>query len=138
MVGQFLDELSSWAPEIVDSLNETERSKVVTAIAKVFVTLVSGLDAIRPNRDQWERGIVVEAPPVLPHELAAMKMRDFNDLRNRYMPRLRSFFSESDIEQIGDEFAALKRVLMEKMLRQRHQASTSKEPGKNVGTALEC
>ena len=105
-VSAFLEDLGLAVVDMLDNLSLLERNKVVRAFAKLFVGMVDGIARITPQKNN-EGAYGREFPPVLPHELASTRGRDFTTLMREQRGRLRASMSETEVDKICEEHVQL-------------------------------
>lgn len=106
----FLDGLSLWVLEALDSLEVDDVHVLASSIGKLFVEAADGISQI-----ECERGASNEPadqlPAVLPHELAHLDMRQFAKVLQLHRDRLLPVFKAEGIESISQQFSQFLRAL---------------------------
>ena len=109
---QCIDGISPWVLNAIETLPEDEVKQLVVATAKLFVETAHGITQIVVERDA-SNNAGSELPPVLPKQLMQIDLRAFMNMVARQRPRLKIRMSESEIEEIGVQFASMKRAYRE-------------------------
>jgi hypothetical protein len=105
----FLEGLDLWALQQLSTLNPNELQAIVVAVTKMFVRTANGIYTIIAEEGSNDNPYD-QLPPVLPHQLVKLNLRDFNNLMSQHLFRLEKRFSSSQIHQIGKEFVDLLRA----------------------------
>jgi hypothetical protein len=71
-----LDGLGLWMMEQTDNLHADDLCSVIGSVGKLFVGAADGISRINCGRDESNEA-TDELPPVLPHELCRIDMRQF-------------------------------------------------------------
>jgi hypothetical protein len=79
------------------------------AVAKMFWQAANGIHEIVPERDS-ENNASDDLPPVLPHQLDKIDMRDLSKIISEQNPRRIKRLSSIEIHQIGKDFVDLLRA----------------------------
>jgi hypothetical protein len=95
-----------------DNLHPDDLCSVIGSVGKLFVGAADGISRINCERDDsnWATD---ELPPVLPHELCRIDMRQFVKLLQSQRDRLLTFFGDDGIENISKDFAEFLRAFRE-------------------------
>ena len=103
-VHEWLKDLGLSVADMLEDVSLLDRAKIARSFAVLLVRLVDGIWNIGPDAD-GAGAFGRERPPVLPHELAKMRARDFVKLAREQRERLSVLMSEADILRIGEEHA---------------------------------
>ncbi|KAG9402273.1 hypothetical protein AC1031_006901 [Aphanomyces cochlioides] len=96
------------AQTMVQSLSNDDQTTALVEIAKYFMLIINGVEAIEAERDGANQPARVLAPPVLPSSIAKMRISVFiREVLNPYRDRLHQFWSPAKIEQIEEEHKQL-------------------------------
>lgn len=104
-----LDGLGRWVLRALDGMNEASRVLITRSLADVLVKLADGVSKIVAERDS-SNDVGELLPPVLPHQLVKSDMRTLVSNIEVHEQRLLRLFSETQVQQIDEEFAALLRA----------------------------
>ena len=86
--------------KLYDNLNSVEQNKVICAVGNFVLSIVNGIIVIQAEKDCQNR-YTDDVPPVLPHELVKLRMRDFGlNVLARHLSQLSLTWTESQIAQI--------------------------------------
>jgi hypothetical protein len=112
-----LEGLVFWMMEQLDGLDGSEICSVLGSVGKLFVTACDGVWRIICERDESNHA-PDELPPVLPHELCQICMREFVRRLQGHSMRLLALFGADGMDDISNEFAEFQRALREDPLLQ--------------------
>ena len=88
-------------------------NRIVSTIANFALQTVDALSNIVAERDAKNNSATDEVPPVLPVDLCNMNARDFNSALQQQRIRLRGKFTETEVENIDEEFRSLRLAFRE-------------------------
>jgi hypothetical protein len=116
----------------IDGLDADNLCSLLCSVGKLFVVAADEISQIVSECDESNEA-TDELPPVLPHELCCIDMRQFVKLLQNHRERLLPFFGVDGIEDISKEFAEFAEFLRafrdERLLRE----AVEKNSGKSVG-----
>jgi hypothetical protein len=112
-----IEELGFWVMEQLDGLDGSEICSLLRSVGKLFVTACDGISRIVCERDESNQA-TDELPPVLPHELCQIGMREFVRHLQDHSVRLLPHFGADGMDDISKEFAEFQRALREDPLLQ--------------------
>jgi hypothetical protein len=105
-VVDFIADLVSFAMSCHGTLEPEEARAVEFGRGKMFLGSVEKISAIRAERNSSNGPSSQKLPPVLPHELAALAPRRFNDILMEQSQRLRC--SGQNLDELEREFRSFK------------------------------
>ena len=79
----------------------------------MFVDAAHGISEVTACRDRNNQSSSDSLPPVLPHQLTSIDMRQFSKLVEAHRARLCCTYSSDDMETLGQEFRELRRAYNE-------------------------
>lgn len=103
----FIENISRWAMETLEDLSLLDLKNLVEETGKILVHLVDGISNISAERNA-SNDPSEELPPVLPHQLIKLNMRQFVEILKRYDGNLEKSKTKESISKIDEEFSKLK------------------------------
>ena len=118
-----------WSLQTFDSLESNMKQVLVSSVAELFVDAATGsLNIVCEHNNQNNQGEPL--PPVLPHELSSIHMRQLSNTVQQHHARLLPVFGQDGIEQICNEFRFFLRAFREEMVFQ--EAMKAGKEGKKL------
>jgi hypothetical protein len=105
-VADFIADLGSFATSCHETLKPEEAGAVEFGIGKMFLGSVEKIPAIRAEHNSSNGPSSQKLPPVLPHELAELAPRRFNDILMKQSQRL--WCSGQSVNELEREFRSFK------------------------------
>ncbi|RLN74758.1 hypothetical protein BBJ28_00016986 [Nothophytophthora sp. Chile5] len=105
----YIIELDLWIESALENLQSESKIAVVSAVAKMFVMVASGVNSIVAERNS-DNTAAEEVPPVLPHQLVRINMPAFNSQVEQYHDRLFLQHDPVAVHHIGQKFVRLRRM----------------------------
>jgi len=105
----YLIELDTSIEATISAFTPEDKAELITAVADMFVSTVSGIRSIVAERDS-NNAADAQLLPVLPRHLVCLRMPDFNRLFERHSARLSKVPHATTMHQIGQAFVQLKRL----------------------------
>ena len=103
----YLENLRVWVLQSVDSLTIEDLDPLLNSVGQLFVDAAEGISkVINVDDNNSSIGLFSNLPPVLPCELAKIKMRMFAKVMQNHHLHLVTYFNDSGLKQIGQEFCA--------------------------------
>lgn len=108
-----LDGLGLWMMEQLESLATDDLCDLLSTIGKLFVEAADGISQITVERSAENEASSDELPPVLPHELSRIDMRQFVKVLQAHRERVLPYFGSQGMNDISTEFSQFLRAFRE-------------------------
>jgi hypothetical protein len=90
------DDLRMFVRDALEDMDENAAQEIVLSLGEVFAGLVGGISRILD--DEMGSPSELDLPPVLPHEVAKIRLSEFTKLVGKYLARLQaSSWTEAQI-----------------------------------------
>ena len=101
-----------WSLQTLDNLESNVKRLLVSAVCQLFVNAAAGISDIVCERDS-ANAQDEPLPPVVPHDLSSIDMRQLVNTVQQHRARLLSVFDEHGIEDICHDFRSFQRAFRE-------------------------
>jgi hypothetical protein len=109
---QLMDGLDLWEVKNISTTELEVVNLLTVAVAKMFRQAANAIHEIVAERDSENNGSN-DLPPVLPHQLVKIDMRELSKIISEHNPRLIKRLCSIEIHQIGKDFVDLLRSYRE-------------------------
>jgi len=87
----FIEDQDSFARNLLNSLNDESKLKLIKEIGKFIVYVIDGLSSVQTERDRNNLVAVGETPAVTSNELIKYRTHDLNIFLDQYRVRVLQF-----------------------------------------------
>jgi len=108
----FLQDQGLWVHEIIQALPENTQLKINHEMGVFISSFINGVLEICPLRDSENRPNGNDFAPVLPHQLAVLRGRDFAAVLLKYQDRLKRCWSKQLFEKVETEQSELRNAYL--------------------------
>jgi hypothetical protein len=109
-----IEDQGSAASEYLERINEDEKNAVLMEIARYVIEMISGIDAVKAERDNNNLPHVQDAPPVLPGQLVKLRHSAFiRDVLKPYREQINKFWSVESVDEIEADHRLLLKLYAE-------------------------
>jgi len=111
----YLESLGMWNLQALDNLESNTKQVLFSAVGRLFVDAAAGISDIVCECDS-SNAQGEPLPPVLPHELSSIDMRQLVNTIQQHRACLLPVFSQNGIEKICDDFRLFQRAFREEIV----------------------